>query len=148
VLKSDVGVWDATVEMFMMPGAPPAESKGVETNTMGCGGMCLVSEFESEIMGQPFRGHGVTVYDAVKKKYVGFWMDSMSLGPSFSETVFDSAAKTMTGAMEGPDMSGQVSKMITRGEWKDADTRVWSMSTGGPEGTEVLNLRITYKRRK
>jgi hypothetical protein len=148
VLERTVGVWDATVEMFMAPGAAPSVSKGVEKNTMGCGGLCLIGDFTSEMMGQPFTGHGVTAYDAAKKKYVGVWMDSMSLGPSLDEAVYDAAAKTMTGTMEGPNMSGQVTKMVTRGEWKDADTRVWSMYSLGTGGKEVLGLRITYKRRK
>ena len=41
VLKMDEGVWDAVVEISP-PGAPAMTSKGVETNVMGCGGLCLV----------------------------------------------------------------------------------------------------------
>jgi hypothetical protein len=148
VLKNDVGVWDATVEMFMAPDAPPFASTGVATNVMGCGGMCLIGEFQSEIMGQPFSGHVMTAYDAMKKKYVGMWVDSMSLGPSFSEVTYDPATKTMTGTTEGPDMSGQITQMVTRGEWKDADTRIESMYSQGPDGKDVLRMRISYKRRK
>jgi hypothetical protein len=148
MLARDAGVWDATVEMFTAPGAQPSVSKGVEKGAMGCGGLCLVTDFTSEMMGQPFSGHSVTVYDSVKKKYVGVWVDSMSVGPSYNEAVYDAAAKTMTGTMEGPSMSGQVTKMVTRSEWKDADTRVWSMYSLGPDGKEVLGLRISYTRRK
>jgi hypothetical protein len=148
VLKNDVGTWDASVEMFMMPGASPTTSAGVETNAMGCGGMCLVGKFEGEMMGQPFTGESITAYDSVKKKYVGLWMDSMSPGPSVSEATYDAASKAMSGTMEGPDMSGQVAKMVTRGQSKDQDHRVWSMYSVGPDGKESLGLRITYTRRK
>jgi len=103
VMQNEAGVWDAAVEMFMTPGDAPAVSKGVETNTMGCGGMCLLGKFEGTMMGQPFVGQSLTAYDGAKKKYVGVWMDAMSIGPSFSEAVYDPAAKTMTGTMEGPD---------------------------------------------
>jgi hypothetical protein len=148
VLKRDVGTWDATVEMFMAPGSPPATSKGVETNTLGCGGLCLITDFKGEMMpGQSFEGHGVAAYDSGKKKYVGTWTDSMSTGIMTSEATFDSAANTMTGYMEGPDMTGKITKMKSVVEYKGADTRVFTMYSPGPDGKDVAGMRITYKRR-
>jgi len=41
-----------------------------------------------------------------------------------------------------------VTKMVTRGQTKDADHRTWSMYSVGPDGKEALSLRITYTRRK
>lgn len=148
VLKQDEGVWDATVEMLMGPGAPPMVSKGVETNVIGCGGLCLISDFKGDMMGMTFSGHSITAYDSGKKKYVGMWVDSMSSGASLNEATFDAATKTMTGTMEGPDMSGHVAKLKTVGVWKDADTRVWTMYSRVVDGKEAEGLRITYKRRK
>lgn len=148
VFSNDVGVWDATVEMFMEPGAPPVVSQGVETNALGCGGLCLISDFKSEMMGAPFSGHGVTAYDAVKKKYVGVWIDSMSLAPSYSEATYDAVKKVMSGTMEGPDLSGTICKMRNTAEWTSPDARVMSMYTRGPDGKETLSMRITYKRRQ
>ena len=92
----DAGTWDATVEMFM-PGAPPMTSKGTETNTIGCGGLCLISDFKSVMAGAPFHGHGTSAWDPAKKKYVGTWTDSMSAGISMSEMTYDPATKTATG---------------------------------------------------
>ena len=83
VLKEDEGEWDALVQIFTAPGAPPMESKGVETNRIGCGGLCLITDFKSEMMGQAFEGHGTTAWNPDKKKYVGSWSDSMSLGLAF-----------------------------------------------------------------
>ena len=79
MLRKDVGTWDATVEMFMAPGAPPEVSKGTETVTM-MGGFWQITEFKSEMMGQPFEGRGATGYDPAKKKYVGTWVDTMTPG--------------------------------------------------------------------
>jgi hypothetical protein len=107
-----------------------------------------VTEFKSEMMGQPFEGRGVEGYDAAKKKYVGTWVDSMSSGLSISESTYDAAKKTMTGWIEGPDMSGKTSKMKAVTEQKDPDTRVFTMYMGGPDGKEAPAMRITYKRRK
>jgi hypothetical protein len=145
ILKQDVGVWDATVESMM--GGPPTVSKGVETNAM-MGDLWLITDFRGDFMGKPFLGHGVSGYDSSKKKYVSTWVDSMSIGPQVSESTYDGAKKTMTGSMEGPDPSGKTSKMTSVVEWKDADTRVFTMSTAGPDGKQITAMRITYKRRK
>lgn len=148
ILKKDQGTWDATVESWMAPGAPPTTSKGVETRTLGPGGLWLLSEFKGDFMGTPFQGHGVMGYDPNKKKYVGTWVDSMSSGLALTEAIYDPAKKTMTGWMEGPDMSGKVSKMKEVTEYKDADTQVFTMYNVGADGKEATAMKITYKRRK
>lgn len=150
-LKADEGTWDAATEMFMGPGAPPMTSKGVETNTMGCGGMCLISDFKGEFMGQAYHGHGVSVWDSLKKKYVSTWTDSISVGMMVGESTWDAKTKTVNGWAEGPDaMSGTLILKKTRSamEHKDADTRVFSMYSTGKDGKETMEMRITYKRKK
>jgi Protein of unknown function (DUF1579) len=147
VLKKDVGTWDATVEFFTAPNTPPAISKGVSTITM-LGGFWQLDEFKSELMGTPFEGRGETSYDAAKKKYVGVWVDSMSPGLNLSESDYDAKARTMTGWSEGPGPDGKPAKSRGVTEWKDPDTRVFSMYAAGPDAKEFLTLRITYKRRK
>jgi hypothetical protein len=147
IFEMDAGTWDATVETFM-PGAPPMTSPGTETNTIGCGGLCLISDFKSVMAGAPYHGHGTSAWDPAKKKYVGTWTDSMSAGISMGESTYDPATKTMTGWMEGPDMTGHVSKMKNVSEQKDPDTRVFTMFMPGADGKDVPGMRITYKRRK
>ncbi len=146
LLKQDVGTWDATVEMFE-PGKPPAVSKGVETTTL-VGGFWAVSDFKSQLMGQPFEGRGTTGFDTAKKKYVSTWIDSMSTGFMMGESTYDPKTKTMTGWVEGPDLTGKVTKMKDTTEWKDADTKVFTMYMAGPDGKEFPTMKITYKRRK
>ena len=148
IFKEDAGTWDANVESFMAPGAPPMVSKGVETNTLGCGGLCLVTDFKGEMMpGMAFHGHGTATYDPAKKKYVGSWTDSMSTGLMVTESTYDAASKTMTGWMEGPDMTGKVTKLKAVVAYKDG-TRVFTMHGPGPDGKEGLMMRITYTKRK
>ena len=146
VLGMDAGTWDATVEMFM-PGAPPMTSKGTETNTMGCGGLCLISDFKGEFGGMPFHGHGTSTWDPNKKKYVGTWIDSMSSGLSLSEGTYDAAAKKATSTMEGPDPTGKIVKSKTVVEYKDDNTRVMSMFMTGPDGKEVPTMKISYTKK-
>lgn len=147
VLKGEVGTWDATVESWEKPGAPPTVSKGVETNTL-MDGMWLVTDFKGEFMNIPFNGHGVAGYDSGKKKYVSTWVDSMSTGLSIGESTYDAKTKTMTGWMEGPDMTGKVTKSKAVNQTKDANTRTFTMAMTGPDGKEFTNMKITYKRKK
>jgi hypothetical protein len=148
LLKMDVGTWDATVEIMAEPGKPPMKSKGVEVNTLGCSGLCLITDFKGDMMGSPFHGHGVTSWDFAKKKYVGSWMDSMSAGLNIGESTYDQAGKKWTGTMEGPDMTGKSMTMRSVVEVKDASTRVFTLYGTGPDGKEAESMRITYKRRK
>jgi hypothetical protein len=147
LFKEDEGEWDATVEIFTAPGAPPMQSKGFETSRIGCGGLCLITDFKSEMMGQPFEGHGTTAWNPDKKKYVGSWTDSMSLGLAIGESTWDPATKTVTGWMDGPDMTGKVTRMKSIGEYKGG-VRTFTMFTPGPDGKDVPTMKITYTRKK
>ena len=149
VLKMDEGTWDAVVEMAAAPGATAMTSKGVEVNTLGCGGLCLITDFKGEMMpGANFHGHGTTAYDSAIKKYVGSWTDSMSPGLSLSQGTYDAATKKSASTMEGRDTSGALVKSRAVVEYSDADHRVMTMFTTMPDGKEVQTMRITYTRRK
>jgi hypothetical protein len=147
VFEDVAGTWEARIETFMGPGEP-AVSTGTEVNRVGCGGLCLISDFTGSFMGAAFEGHGTDTWDATKKKYVGTWMDSMTQGLSLSESTYDPATKTMTGWMEGPDMTGNISRSKSTSTMKDADTRVMEMHNVAPDGSETLGMRITYTRKK
>ncbi len=147
IFKKDVGVWDATVETTMEPGGKPNVSKGVETNTLLGDGLWLISNFQSEFLGAPFQGHGVMGYDPHKRKYVGTWVDSMSTGLSTTEGTYDAKTRTLTTRMEGPGPDGTMMKMRSTSQWKDADTRVFTMYSPAGHGEEFAVMKITYKRR-
>ena len=147
VFKADAGTWDAVVELTPEPGAPPMTSKGVEVNTLGCGGLCLITDFKGEMMGGEFLGHGLATWDVAKKKYIGSWSDSMSGGLAVTEGTFDPVTKRFTGTMEGPDASGNVMKTRSVVEYKEG-SRVMTAYATLPDGKEMQVLKITYKRRK
>jgi hypothetical protein len=149
LFKMDAGTWNATVEMTPGPGAPPMTSKGIEVNTISCGGLCLITTFKGEAgPGVPFEGHGIGTWDAAKKKYVGSWTDSMSQGIAHGEGTFNEATKEFTGSMEGPDMTGKVVKMRSIVQYKPDGSRVMTSYGPGPDGKEVQMMRITYTRQK
>jgi hypothetical protein len=147
VLKREVGTWDAVVELTPGQGAPPTKSTGVEVNTMGCGGLCLITDLKADMMGVAFEGHGIGTWDAAKKKYVGTWMDSMSTGIAVTEGTYDAAARRFTGSVEGPDATGKVTRSRTVSEWRDEKTRVFTMHVTGSDGKDAEVLRITYTKR-
>jgi hypothetical protein len=144
ILKRDVGVWDATIEMSF-PGAPPMTMTGVETSTL-MAGRWLVTEWESDMMGQPFEGHGVAGWDPAKKAYVGVWADSMNTDFSHSESTYDSETDTLTGWMEMPDPMGGKSKAKTEETWPDENTRM--VKIFGPDGGPEPFMTFTYEKRK
>ena len=114
---------------------------------MGCGGLCLITDFKGDFGGMPFHGHGTSTWDPAKKKYVGTWTDSMSAGLALSEGTYDAATKKATSTMEGPDATGKVTRSKTVVEYKDANTRVMSMSTTGPDGKDVPTMKISYTKK-
>jgi hypothetical protein len=146
-LKADVGTWDAVVEMAEAPNAPMSSSKGLEKSTL-LGGMWLITDFETDLGGMPFRGHGITGWDAAKKKYVGSWVDSMAASIGMGESTWDAASKTLSGSFVGADGNGGSMTMKQTVVYSDNDnTRVFTMSAPGPDGKDAVMLRITYKRR-
>jgi len=145
ILKRDVGVWDATLEMSF-PGAPPMTMSGVETNTL-MGGRWLVSKYEADMMGQAFEGRGITGWNPTKKVYSGVWADTMGLEMTFAEATYDPDTDTMTGWMEMADpMTGGKSKAKTVATWPDASTRI--VKVYPPSGGDEPFMTFTYDKRK
>jgi hypothetical protein len=147
VLKREVGTWDATVEMLGPGGTATSKSTGTETNTL-LGGLWLITDFKGDMMGQPFLGHGTAGYDPDKKKYVGSWVDSMATNLQLGESTWDPATQTMSGTMEGKDETGKMTTYRSVTEYKDPDTRVFTMYAPGASGKEAPMMRITYRRKK
>ena len=137
LLKEYAGDWEATVS------AQGSESKGTTTARVALGGLWLIEDFKGDFAGTPFEGHGITTYDAAKKKYVTVWADSMSTSPMTLEGAYDKGAKTlsMSGSMPMPDGTTMKVKQIMVS--KDADTRVMTMK----DGSDMVMLEVTYKRK-
>jgi hypothetical protein len=144
ILKRDVGVWDATIEMAA-PGMPAMTMTGVETSTL-MAGRWLVTEWQSEMMGQPFEGHGIAGWDPEKKAYVGVWVDGMSTTISHSESTFDPETNTLTGWMEMADPAGGKNRAKTVEEWPDESSRVIRIYLDA--NADEPFMTFTYKKRR
>ena len=141
-LKEMEGTWDAVMEMGGQ------KSKCVATYKSICGGMWIESDFEGDLGGIQFKGHGLDGYDLQKKEYVGLWVDSMSSTPLNSVGTYDADKKTlkMTGTSTGPD--GKPAKHTMTSVMKDADHMTFKMSMVGPDGQEQPAFTIEYTRKK
>jgi hypothetical protein len=148
ILKLDAGTWNGKVELVPAPGATPMNATVVETNTIGCGGTCLITDAKgSELMpGVPFVGHGIVAWDPVKKAYVGSWADNLMPGLARSETTYDPRTKKHTGWTEGLE-DGKLTKSRVVVEYPAPTTRIMTSFTMGPDGKEFQQLKITYTKK-
>ena len=141
------GTWDAEVTMYMGP--TPEKSKGTSENRLVLGGRWVEQRFTSEMMGRPFEGLGYTGYDNFKKKYVGTWMDNMTTAVMVSEGTFDAAGKVMTSTSTMDDfMTGKPTLVRMTSTIVDADNHRFEMFGPGPDGKEMKQMEIHYRRRK
>ena len=138
-LKTYVGTWNVTMKMGGM------ETKGLATYKSTLGGLWIASDFEGEVLGTKFQGHGMDTYDAAKKKYVAIWCDSMSTSPMMMEGTLDKATKTLTMTGEGMGPDGKPAKQKTVTTWKDDDHFEFGMYMADEK--EPM-FTISYKRKK
>jgi hypothetical protein len=138
VLAGEVGIWDAELVIRVAPGAPEQRSTGVSTQHLV--GDWLVTDFKNQT---GFAGHGITGWDAVRKSYVGTWVDAMRPFLVVMEGVWDAAARTMTfhASANLPDGRTLAWREVT--ERPDDDTRIFHQHFGEHE-----MMTVTYRRRK
>ena len=141
-LKELVGNWDCVMDM------EGQKTKATATYKAICGGMWIESDFEGDLGGIKFQGHGLDGYNQKKKKYVGVWVDSFESAPMHFEGDYDPQTKllVMSGESVGPDGKPQKFKNTT--ETKDKDHFTFRMYMVQPDGKEQLAFTIEYTRRK
>lgn len=147
ILKSDVGTWDVEIKTWSGPGEPTV-TKGRETNRM-LGGFWLISNFQGNMMGMDFKGHGTYSYDDAQKRYVGTWIDSMSPNKMDMIGTHDKADQTMTyeGMAAGPD--GKSAKHVLTTKYKTDGTRVMTMHIhAGESEIKIFEMHLTKTKKK
>ena len=140
-LKKFEGDYDVTISIA------GSETKGTDSYRMDLGGFWLRHHFKGEMFGTPFEGQGMIGYDPAKKKYVGYWADSMNPRMYQTEGAFskDDTRFTETGEMPGTD--GKLQKMKSVFEIKDKNGMVFTMYQV-VDGKDEQMMQITYKRKK
>jgi len=150
LLSSMVGTFDATMKIWMEPGAPPMESSGTTTNEWVLGGRFLQGLFVGEFMDMPFEGISYTGYDKLREAFVGSWIDNTGTQMmDVSVGTLGEDGKTLTFRRTTIDaMTGGESVMTEITEIIDADHHQFTMWASSPDGEEVKTLEIVYTRKR
>lgn len=141
-LKPFVGSWDVTVSCTAM-----GTSKGTETDRMW-GDFWLVTDFDGDFMGQPFKGHGRMTYDPLKKKYVTSWSDSMTPALMVMEGTTDASGKKLTMTGMCANMENKVVEHTLVKEIKSADEMVMWMYETSKGQKDPTSMKLEYKRKR
>ncbi|MEM9801668.1 MAG: DUF1579 domain-containing protein [Planctomycetota bacterium] len=145
-LRENAGVWNVKSTFYMDPdpSAPPMVVDAKET-IESFGDFWTTGVYESNFMGQAYRGHSSLGYEPDKGEYVSTWVDTMS--PSFF---------CFRGAYEGDTlvMRGRAFDCMLKAEaeyrttevHKGPDERVFEMYMTMPDGSEFKMMTHVYTR--
>ena len=144
-LAQSIGTWDAAIETVGTDGRLH-QSKGVSVRKPGPGGFWVLDDFEGEMNGVPFTGHGAIGYDPQKKAYVQSWV---SLSPMLVVLTgsFDRTGKVLTMTGDGPSLGGAPLPMKNVTTWTSADAMTLEVFVVLPGGQEVRTMTIRFTRR-
>lgn len=140
------GTWVCTLQSYMAPGEPEV-SYGLSEYRMVLGGRFLLQTFRGTAMGQPFEGMGLTGFDNVQKKVVGFWVDSMGTGFMTSEGSVDLEKGTLsTRSTHVSPLTGRPEVSREELAFENPDAFTFRMYGKDPQGREVLQVETAYHR--
>lgn len=145
-LEGTIGSFDLEIKSWWEPGGEPAVSHGTAEREWILDGLHLKETVESEFMGEPFQGLGLTGYDNVTGTYWSTWVDTMSSG-----------LMTMTGEWNAEDKvwiwQGEASDPMT-GKRKPVYMKIHPTETGERaefyevyDGEKVKTMEIVYTKK-
>jgi hypothetical protein len=145
-LREQAGAWKVHSTFYMDPdpSAPPMECEAKETIEM-FGDFWLRGVYESEFMGQAFRGQTMMGYDPEKKEYVSTWLDTMS--PTYFDLRGNYEGDTLVMKGRAFDcMSKMQANYRTTQVFRSPDERVFEMFMQLPDGNEFRMMTHAYTR--
>jgi len=145
LIKMFSGTWTANEKVEPGPMAPKGGTgTGSATFKAGPGGMTLIEDYNSAhgAMG-PFKGHGVTWWDAKTSTYKGTWCDSMS-AECMNSTMKWEGEKLVSTPQEMDMGGGQ--KMIMTMQYTDIkpDSITFTMGSGPTAAQAKTTMTIVY----
>lgn len=144
-LAQTVGTWDASIQTVGMDGKLH-ESKGISVRRMGPGDFWVIDDFQGEMNGVPFTGHGALGYDPQRHLYVQSWISMTPMLMVLTGTL-DGTGKVLTMTGEGPGIDGTPIKMRNVTTWTGADASTLEVFVVLPDGSETKSMTIHYTRR-
>lgn len=143
LLKKMAGDWSASAKM---PGLDQP-SVGVMTCKLECGGLWLVSNYESDFFGQKFQGKGLDGYDPLKKQYVGVWVDSMSAAPMHFAGDYSAKTQQLVMLCDTVSPDGKPLKIKSVTEFAGEDKHTFTMYALKGDQADLM-MTIEYTRKK
>ncbi len=150
LLNAMAGTFDASMTMWMEPGADPSESSGTTSNEWVLGGRFLRGLFVGDFQGMPFEGVAYTGYDRLRDSYVGFWIDNMGTQMmDVSVGTLGDDGKTLTFKRTVIDgMTGGLSELTEITEIIDENRHQFTMWSSTLGGDAFKTLEIVYTRKR
>ena len=143
-LNKYVGTWDITAVIRPSADAEPVEIKGVAHKEL-VGGRWIVSRFEADFYGVPFKGQDVYGFDENTGEWTAVWVDSFS-----DFAIRHAGAMPADGNLvmigQNRDATGEWVSEKRVDEWKNADTFDTNFVTVQEDGTEFQSLSIQHTR--
>ena len=150
VLNPLEGTFQATVELWMAPGAKPELSTGTSINTWALGQRFMQTTYTGQFMGEVFHGFGHLGFDKVRGQYVGYWVDSMGtqmMNISTGQASLDGKSITLRRVTKDA-ITGKDVEMKEVLNIKNENQHEWEMWGHAPDGTYYRQARIAYTRQK
>jgi hypothetical protein len=146
-LAVTAGSYNLKVRSWHEPNGQATEDKGTATRSMILDGRVLAESVHSQMMGQPWSGHGMTGYDNVTGKYWSTWNDSMTTGLMLAEGTCDAKLTcTFTGSSTDP-LTKKAHKLRMTTRWTSPTSEIFEMYGPDKSGKEFKMLEITYTRK-
>lgn len=148
-LKQFEGKWETISKVTPGPGMDPVECEGkIESKMLG--GFWVVSDFQSDMAGEPMHAIQTIGYDAEKKLYIGTWVDSMTNHLWKYEGSVDKTGKILTLQADGPSFTkpGEKSPYRDIYEFVNKDEVKFSSQIQGEDGKWITFTTGITKRVK
>lgn len=140
-----LGTWDAAIETVGTDGKLH-RSTGVSVRRIGPGGYWILDDFQGEMNGTTFTGHGALGYDPQKQAYVQSWV-SMTPMLMVSTGSLDKQGRVLTMTGDGPSLDGTPLRMKQVTTWTSADAMTLEVYVVMPDGLQTRTMTITFTRR-
>jgi hypothetical protein len=162
VLLDDVGTWDAEIVVWDV-GRRPRVSRGVEFNTLGCNGTCLVTTIHGNLRDAAPGGYSPRVRTGMTADRSeptpvpgsGRYVPTGDWSPEFISAPGDTVGRRseVRPRSMSPDarlqaLTGPVPAARTSFAYPQPGVRIVTLYRHDPKGHEVRVARIVYTRRK
>ncbi|MBK8609648.1 MAG: DUF1579 domain-containing protein [Chitinophagaceae bacterium] len=143
------GTWEAEINQWMDPSAPPTKSKATIAQSSILGGRFVESKFSGSSMGQAMNGISTMGYDNAKKLFVATWIDNMSTGIAYMTGTYDSTTRTLNlKGLQTDPVTGKDSNIREEMTIIDSDSYSMVLFGDGMDGKEMKMMEGIYRRKK